>query len=249
VQTNLKRTLAYSSIAHSGYLMTGLVAGPHVSRVIEGSEVLGSGAGNGLAAVLFYLLVYAMGTVGSFAVLACVRAKTTGDAEPPVESPRGEPDTVTYDDLAGLWWRNPVLAGVMLVAMLSLVGMPPLAGFLGKVYLIGGVFTAGYGLLAIVIVINSAISAGYYLRIAMTCFFGQPSERVGYVKTPTLLAGAIITTLAAFAFGGLAANGIIENSHQHMNARAELVPLVVPTDEAGLPVVPVQARAAPDVID
>lgn len=202
IQTNIKRVLAYSSIAHSGYLLTGLVAGLSATSVAQ-SET--GALGSGVAAVLFYLLVYAMGTVGSFAVLACIRAKhPDGDREH---------DTVTYDDIAGLWWKNPVLAGIMLVAMLSLVGMPPLAGFIGKVYLIGGVYTAGYWALAIIIVINSAISAGYYLRIAMTCFFGEPSYDVNYAKVPTLIVGAAITTAAAFALGGFPANGIIKNAH------------------------------------
>ena len=184
IQTNLKRTLAYSSIAHSGYLLTGLVAGFVASDAAGGgADGLGGGAlGNGLAAVLFYLLAYGMGTAGSFAVLACVRRRqraggpsliAAGSELDSAGLVAQDPDQITYADLAGLWWKNPLLAGVMLISMLSLVGMPPLAGFLGKVYLIGGVFNAGYSVLAVVIVLNSAISAGYYLRIAMTCFFGE----------------------------------------------------------------------------
>jgi len=207
IQTNLKRVLAYSSIAHSGYLLTGLVAGFTAENVAHSSEAVQGGAmGNGVAAVLFYLLAYGMATAGSFAVLACIRPKIAK-----VGSSGG--DTVTYDDLSGIWWKSPVLAGIMLVAMLSLVGMPPLSGFVGKVYLIGSTFTAGYTVLAIVIVLNSAISAGYYLRIAMTCFFGKPSDQVSYAKAPTLVAGAAITTVAAFALGGFVANGIIVKSH------------------------------------
>ncbi|MEM9420069.1 MAG: NADH-quinone oxidoreductase subunit N [Planctomycetota bacterium] len=209
IQTNLKRVLAYSSIAHSGYLLAGLVAGFTTENVATSSEnVVGGAMGNGVSAVLFYLLAYGMATVGSFAVLACIRAK-----HPTIEGGDTEHDTITYDDIAGIWWKNPVLAGIMLVAMLSLVGMPPLAGFVGKVYLIGSTFTAGYTILAIVIVINSAISAGYYLRIAMTCFFGQTNEKVHYLKAPTLTVSAAITTAAAFALGGYAANGIIIKSH------------------------------------
>ncbi|MEM9914404.1 MAG: NADH-quinone oxidoreductase subunit N [Planctomycetota bacterium] len=209
IQTNLKRVLAYSSIAHSGYLLTGLVAGFTPDNVAHSSEAVQGGAmGNGVAAVLFYLLAYGMATAGSFAVLACIRAK-----HPDIPGGDTEHDTVTYDDLSGLWWKNPVLAGIMLVAMLSLVGMPPLAGFVGKVYLIGSTFTAGYAVLAVVIVLNSAISAGYYLRIAMTCFFGMPLDKVSFAKAPTLIAGAVITTVAAFALGGFAADGIITKSH------------------------------------
>ena len=221
IQTNIKRVLAYSSIAHSGYLLTGLVAGLSApSAAAAESGALGSG----VAAILFYLLVYAMGTVGSFAVLACIRAKhPDGDREH---------DTVTYGDIAGLWWKNPVLAGIMLVAMLSLVGMPPLAGFVGKVYLIGGVFTAGYTALAVVIVVNSAISAGYYLRIAMTCFFGEPSHEVNYARVPTLIVGAGITTAAAFALGGFPADGIVKNAH---DAVLPATPAAVQMEEAASP--------------
>ncbi|MEM6853405.1 MAG: NADH-quinone oxidoreductase subunit N [Planctomycetota bacterium] len=209
IQTNLKRVLAYSSIAHSGYLLTGLVAGFTPENVAHSSEAVQGGAmGNGIAAVLFYLLAYGMATAGSFAVLACIRAK-----HPHIPGGDTEHDTVTYDDLSGLWWKNPVLAGIMLVAMLSLVGMPPLAGFAGKVHLLGSIFTAEYWPLGVAVVLNSAIAAGYYLRIAMTCFFGQPNEKVSFAKAPTLIAGAIITTVAAFALGGFAADGIITKSH------------------------------------
>jgi NADH-quinone oxidoreductase subunit N len=226
IQTNLKRTLAYSSIAHSGYLLTGLVAGVAVKADLAGGP--GSALGNGVAAVLFYLLAYGMGTIGSFAVLACVRRR--GGAE--VDEETGEPASVTYDDLAGLWWRSPALAGIMLVAMLSLVGMPPLAGFLGKVYLIGGVFSAGYAVLAVCIVVNSAISAGYYLRIAMACFFGEPDDQVGYAKPPWLVAGAVVTTLAAFALGGYAAHNIVQRSHEAVTPTRSLA---APVETASQP--------------
>ncbi len=237
IQTNLKRVLAYSSIAHSGYLLTGLVAGFTAENVAHSSEAIQGGAmGNGVAAVLFYLLAYGMATAGSFAVLACIHPrKATATSETDISfgltsGGLSGGDTVTYDDLSGIWWKNPVLAGIMLVAMLSLVGMPPLAGFVGKVYLIGSTFTAGYTVLAIVIVLNSAISAGYYLRIAMTCFFGKPSDKISYAKAPTLIAGAAITTVAAFALGGFAANGIIVKSHD----------AVVPTRD-----VPAEAQITP----
>ncbi|MEO1236561.1 MAG: NADH-quinone oxidoreductase subunit N [Planctomycetota bacterium] len=209
VQTNLKRVLAYSSIAHSGYLLTGLVAGLGSGAVTaDGSE---AALGNGVAALLFYLLTYAMATVGSFAVIACLRVPKLSAEEEAEVGAKGH-RIVTYEHLAGLWWRSPALAGVMLVAMLSLVGLPPLAGFLGKVYLIGGVFTAGYGVLAVAIVINSAASAGYYLRIAMACFFGKPAEDVRFHQAPTLIAGAGITTVAAFVLGGYGASGVVQNS-------------------------------------
>ncbi|MEM8737865.1 MAG: NADH-quinone oxidoreductase subunit N [Planctomycetota bacterium] len=218
IQTDLKRVLAYSSVAHSGYLLTGLVAGLGSGDTnyitADGSS---AALGNGVAAVLFYLVTYAMATVGSFAVIACLRPgsqKAAADAE----------SGVTYDDIAGLWWKNPVLAGVMLVAMLSLLGMPPLAGFLGKVYLIGGVFDAGYVALAVMIVLNSAISAAYYLRIAMACFFGKPDDAVTTPRAPVRVAGAVVTAFAALALGGYAASGIVQNSFD-ATPRPSLVPI------------------------
>ena len=328
VQSNLKRTLAYSSIAHSGYLLTGLVAGFVATDAAGANDGDGAGAlGNGLAAVLFYLLAYGMGTAGSFAVLACVRRRaaiggpSVVDADQPLGRDGGveeDPDRITYADLAGLWWKNPLLAGVMLISMLSLVGMPPLAGFLGKVYLIGGVFNAGYSVLAVVIVLNSAISAGYYLRIAMTCFFGEshgpvrsatprlssataadeaesreeadvaelwetstaqaeaavgadpdvndmntprlrsaatdrghrsgldvdssvPLGLITYVKSPAMLAGAIITAVAALALGGYAANGIVGLSHDAVSPATRATPA---TPAKGLP-----ADPHPDVVE
>ena len=207
VQTNLKRGLAYSSIANSGYMMLGLLAG--LGRP-------GEALGNGPAAVLFYLLAYGLGSIGAFAVLACLstaRAERTADA-----AVSGAADDLEYDDLARLWWRNPTLGGVLLVSMLSLVGLPPLAGFLGKLYLIGGVFQSGFTGLVVVLVVNSAISAGYYLRIAMVTFFGEARGEPARVDTGRYggvrVAGALVAGVMALALGGLPANAVVENSRE-----------------------------------
>jgi len=159
-QSNLKRMLAYSSIAHVGYMLVGLVAGGV------------SGAGS----VLFYLLTYTFTTAGAFGVITlCERA-------------RGE--AVEVADYAGLARRHPVLAAALGLFLLSLVGIPPLAGFVGKFYVFGAAVRAGYVWLAVIGVLNSAAAAYYYLRIIVYMYMREPE-------------GAATTYASSFA-GGLA---------------------------------------------
>jgi NADH-quinone oxidoreductase subunit N len=157
MQQSVKRLLAYSSIAHSGYMLVGVVAGPGP----DGSAF----TRNGLAAVLFYLAAYAVATVGAFAVLASLQRRS---ADGSVE----EADDI--DDLRGLALTRPLLGWTMIISSMGLLGLPPLLGFLGKVPL----FTAGIGAhempLVIVLGVNSAIAAYYYLRLAYTCFIERP---------------------------------------------------------------------------
>jgi len=196
LQSSVKRVLAYSSIAHSGYMLVGVLAGPGVARA-AGVEVGGGSAlSNGIAAVLFYLVAYGFGTIASFAVLGCIRSGQP-DADP-------DDGAHTFDDLHGLAKRSPVLAAAMLVSVLSLVGLPPLVGFLGKLYLlgplmeVGGVFAVS---LVVIVVLNSAISAGYYLRIAAACFFGEPGEGVSLPDLPLRRTGAVAAAAFALLLG------------------------------------------------
>jgi NADH-quinone oxidoreductase subunit N len=142
-QTNLKRMLAYSSIAHAGYVLVGLAAGNEA----------------GISAVLFYLLVYAFMNVGAFAVIVAASrfADTAGGGE-------------TLEDFSGLAARKPWLAAAMALFMLSLAGVPPLAGFLGKLYVFGAAVQADLTWLVILGVVNSVISAYYYLRVVVASF-------------------------------------------------------------------------------
>jgi len=139
-QRNMKRMLAYSSIAHAGYLLVALTAG----------------GPNGGSAALFYLLVYAFMNLGAFGVVIALGR-------------RGEPNE-NIDDYAGLGFRAPLLGATMALFMLSLTGIPPLAGFAGKVYIFTAAVSQGYVALAVIGVINSAISAGYYIRVLVTMF-------------------------------------------------------------------------------
>ena len=150
VQTNLRRLLAYSAVAHAGYTLLGIIAG--------GRE--------GFSATLFYTTIYAFTLVGAFGVVALVRRETGGD---------------DLQNFAGLSTRSPLLAGCMAVFMLSLAGLPPLAGFFGKFYLFSAAFGAGanHGLLWLVVValFGSLISLYYYLIVLKLIFQAQNVEK------------------------------------------------------------------------
>jgi len=161
-QSNLKRMLAYSSIAHVGYMLVGLAAGG------------AAGAG----AVLFYLLAYTFTTAGTFGVITlCVRA--------------GE-EAVDVRDYAGLGRRHPVLAFALALLLLSLVGIPPLAGFVGKFYLFGAAVRAGFVWLAVLGVLNSAVAAYYYLRVIVTMYMQEPDGQSASVA-PSFAGGLALT--------------------------------------------------------
>ena len=143
-QSNLKRMLAFSSVAHAGYLMTALVAAP----------------GLGTEAVLFYLVTYAAVNLGGFGVFA---ALTRQGREP-----------VTLADMAGLSERRPLLAAALTVFLVSLTGVPISGGFVGKFYLFSAAVNAGYAHLAIIGMLMSVVSAYYYLRIVVAMYMGEP---------------------------------------------------------------------------
>jgi NADH-quinone oxidoreductase subunit N len=150
--------LAYSSIAHSGYMLVGVVAGPG-----DGRSIINSGP----ASVLFYLLCYGVMNSGAFAVLACLERKG-----PPGEEPR---EIEMVDDLRGLCKTHPALGWTMVLCALSLMGFPPLLGFLGKLPLFTSIISAGDIPLAVVLGLNSAIAAYYYLRLAWACYLHEPA--------------------------------------------------------------------------
>src|SRR5574341_313041 len=159
-QQNLKRMLAYSSIAHVGYMLVGIVAG----------GALGNGG------VLFYLLVYTFTTAGAFGVILLLE--------------RGGEEAVGIGDTAGLAARHPLAALALSVFLLSLVGIPPTAGFVGKFYLFGAAVRSGYIWLAVIGVLNSAVAAYYYLRVIVTMYMREPEG------TPTVVAPSFAGALA-----------------------------------------------------
>ncbi|MEM9064387.1 MAG: NADH-quinone oxidoreductase subunit N [Planctomycetota bacterium] len=155
-QRSVKRMLAYSSIAHSGYMLVGVLAGP-------GNGTIWS---SGIAAVLFYLAVYGIGNAGAFAALASIeKIGKDGEAE--------EVDDI--DDLKGLHRSNPVAAWVMALSAASLLGIPPLLGFFGKLPLFAAGVRAGEIPLIVILGLNSAIAAFYYLRLIKAPLLDDPA--------------------------------------------------------------------------
>jgi NADH-quinone oxidoreductase subunit N len=207
MQTSAKRVLAYSSIAHSGYMLVGLVAGPGAG---------GSVWSNGLAAVLFYLLAYGVTNAGAFAVLASIERRVSRDADTEVDS---------INDLKGLWAQHPWLALAWSVCILSLLGFPPLLGFWPKLHLFFTAISAGEVLLAVILAFNSAIAAFYYLRLVVAAYVDRadttttPKELGEYLTRPVaaLLSAALVVALI-FAFGGLQKAG-----ERAVNARVPVV--------------------------
>jgi NADH-quinone oxidoreductase subunit N len=157
LQTSVKRTLAYSSIAHSGYMLVGVIAGPGDTF-----------ARSGIAAVLFYLLAYGVMSTGTFAVLAALERSPGTDGEPR--------EVDQFDDLRGLTASHPALGWVMTICSLSLLGLPPLLGFFGKLPLFTSAIHAKEYVLVIILGINSAIAAFYYLRLAFFPFLEKKDD-------------------------------------------------------------------------
>jgi NADH-quinone oxidoreductase subunit N len=179
VQKSVKRMLAYSSIAHAGYILLGVVAAWRLD------------GGIGVGAVLYYLAAYAVSNVLAFGslILAGSRGK----------------EAVSYDDLAGLGRRHPLVALPFVVGVLSLMGFPPTAGFFAKYYVIVAAVDAGGGLvwLAVLAVLTSAVGAYYYLRVIVVLFMKNPEEnapiavpmRSGYVVAALVLAAYFVVRL------------------------------------------------------
>jgi NADH-quinone oxidoreductase subunit N len=172
VQRNIKRMLAYSAIAHAGYLLVAMTA----------SNTAAGGA------ILYYLLGYALTNLGAFAVIIAV-------------GKRGEPND-TIADLRGLSERHPVLSAAMALFLLSLTGVPPLAGFVGKFYIFSAVLNAGYLWLVIIAVLNSVISAYYYISVIVAMYMDEGgAEPSGLASHPALVAAISIAAIATILIG------------------------------------------------
>src|SRR4051812_28506337 len=166
-QSNLKRMLAYSSIAHGGYLLVGLVAANQVGK----------------AAILFYLLGYSVTNLAAFGVIALVGARDRDNDE--------------LRDFAGLWNSHPGLAALMTVSLLSLGGLPPTVGFIGKWYIFSAAVGAGYYWLAIIGVLTSVVSVFFYLRVVVMMYM---ADRAGApVPARVTLVGMAALTLSIVA--------------------------------------------------
>ncbi len=184
-QTNTKRLLAYSSIAHVGYMLLGLVAG----TVTDLSP-------DGIKGILIYLLVYTFMNLGAFGVIASLRYRNVIGDE--------------LDDLNGLYSRAPVEAVLMLVFMLSLAGIPPLAGFWGKYFIFLSLITSGHYVLASLGVLYSVFGLYYYLKIANAMFMRQPEEGEGKLPVSLAMRLALGITGLATLYIGILPNRFIE---------------------------------------
>ncbi len=161
-QSNIKRMLAYSSVAHAGYVLVGLAAANK----------------DGISSAMLYLLIYCVMNIGAFAAVILAR---TEDGE-----------SLRIADYAGLGFRKPLLALFMTFMLLSLAGFPPFAGFVGKFYVFRSAVDAGQVWLVVIAAINTAISAFYYLRVVVIMYMKEPEEELEFHAYPRLLVCALL---------------------------------------------------------
>jgi NADH-quinone oxidoreductase subunit N len=186
VQTNIKRMLAYSSIAHAGYALIGVVVAGRLGA---------PGGSTGLASVMLYLAMYAFMTLGAFAVVAMLR--------------KGALEGEEIQDFTGLAKREPVAALLMLVFLVSLAGIPPTAGFIGKLYIFMAAVEAGLAWLAVVAVIFAAVSAYYYLRVVMVMYMRDPDPAA--IPAPRFETSPALSIVLACALAGVVLLGLFPN--------------------------------------
>jgi NADH-quinone oxidoreductase subunit N len=171
-QTNIKRMLAYSSIAHAGYILVAFVAGNEL----------------GQSSILFYLLAYCFMNIGAFTVVILLGKK-------------GEENTL-ISDYAGLGLQRPLLAAAMAIFMFSLAGVPPMAGFMAKFYVFSAAVKANYYWLAIIGVLNSAVAAYYYLRVLIYMYFREPEKELAIGSlSPAAVLAVIISVWGVLHIG------------------------------------------------
>ncbi len=170
-QKNIKRMLAYSSIAHAGYILVAMVAANEL----------------GVASILYYILAYAFMNLGAFAVVILYGRK-------------GE-ENINISDYSGLASKYPLLALAMAIFMFSLAGIPPTAGFVGKFYIFSAAVKAGYIWLAIIGVLNSALSVYYYLRVTVMMYMRPVEKEIKLEPAPALIIVLIIAVFATLQIG------------------------------------------------
>ena len=191
-QNNVKRLLAYSSIAHAGYALVGMVAAGAASDINQRNAAV--------TAVMFYLLTYAVMNIGAFTVVQLIAR--SGDRRTAIE------------DYNGIGFQSPVLAFALSLFMLSLLGMPLTAGFIGKIMVFGAAVNQHYYGLVVIGVLNTAVSAYYYLRLIIVMFFRERTTPWSAPKIPASLAIALILTIIGVLYLGLFPGRLI-NALQH----------------------------------
>jgi len=192
VQTNMKRLLAYSSIAHAGYILVAFAA---VTSMAQGGSAEAAPA---YAAVLFYLLSYALVKLGAFTIVSQLGG--TGEKN------------LSLDDYAGLSQRQPFVAAMLSIYLLSLLGLPVTAGFFGKFYIFKAAVNSHLISLAVLMAINSVIGAYYYLRVIVVMYMREPSAEaaaVGPVPFPIGVNAVLLITFVGTILFGLYPNPVI----------------------------------------
>jgi NADH-quinone oxidoreductase subunit N len=169
-QTNIKRMLGYSSIAHAGYLMVGLAAVSSLGR----------------SGILFFLATYALSNLGAFIAIIAISNKTGSDE---------------ISDYTGMARRSPVLALVLAFCLISLIGIPPTGGFIAKIYIFNAAIQQDLLWLVIIAVLNSVISAYYYLRVVKVMYIGTPASEEAVPSSIPLRAALAITSLGVLLLG------------------------------------------------
>lgn len=195
MQNNVKRMLAYSSISHAGYALVGFV-GAGVARPGQAQDTA-------IAAVAFYMLTYAVTTLGAFAIVTLLGRKNDRRTD--------------FEDYNGIGFRAPALSFTLSLFMLSLLGMPLTAGFVGKVLVFRPALEAGIPLLTVMVVaavINTAISAYYYLRLIVVMFFKERVTEWLEPKMPAAMAAAILIAVIGVFYFGLFGDSAIEKFSQ-----------------------------------
>jgi NADH-quinone oxidoreductase subunit N len=182
VQDNIKRLLAYSSIAHAGYLLIAFASLP----------------ANGIPAAMFYIAAYAAMNVGAFGVIG--HFASAGERY------------VTLEDYSGLGRRSPVLAAILTMFLLSLIGIPITGGFFAKFYVFSAALQGDHPLVGLVIlgVINSAVAAYYYLRVIVFMYMREPREEAPVAPIPAGLGFALGLSLAATIYLGVLPNRVLQ---------------------------------------
>lgn len=195
MQNNIKRMLAYSSIAHAGYALVGFLGAGAASNVTERDAAI--------ASVAFYMLTYAITNLGAFAIVTLLGQKNDRRTE--------------FEDYNGIGLKSPVLSFTLSLFMLSLLGIPLTAGFMGKVLVFRPALEAGSTLLTIVVVaavINTAISAYYYLRLVVVMFFRERTTEWLEPRMPLGFSAALLIAVIGVFYLGVFSSGVIEKFSQ-----------------------------------
>lgn len=197
MQNNVKRMLAYSSIAHAGYALVGFIG--------AGAAKSENARDEAIASVAFYMLTYAVSNLGAFAIITLLGQKNDRRTD--------------FEDFNGIGFRSPLLAFTLSLFTLSLFGLPLTAGFMGKVLVFRPALEAGSALLTILVivaVVNTAISAYYYLRLIVVMFFRERSTAWAAPKMPFAFAAALLVTVLGVLYLGIFSDGVIEKFSQPM---------------------------------